>query len=229
MIRFGRFHAIEIHSQLDNAVTPTPRRLRFSTVLSLRQAAGTTLLATTLASAGHAQTPAAEPVQIPTVSVQSGSGQDTGYQVLLPTLPKLTEPLLDTPQSINVVPRQLMNEQATTTVADALRNVPGISLAAGEAGAQGNNLTIRGFSARNDFYLDGMRGFGSYFRDPFDLEEIEVLKGPASILFGRGSTGGVINQVTKRPLLAPLTTFTTTIGTDGTYPVSCKASGARTV
>lgn len=156
-------------------------------------------------------------MQIPTVSVQGGGQGNTGYQVQLPTLPKLTEPLLDTPQSINVIPRELMNDQGVSTVADALRNVPGISLGAGEAGFTGNNLTIRGFAARNDFYLDGMRDFGSYYRDPFDLEDIEVLKGPASILFGRGSTGGVINQVTKRPLLAPLTNFTTAIGTDGTY------------
>ena len=56
--------------------------------------------------------------------------------------------------------------------------MPGISLAAGEAGAQGDNLTLRGFTARNDFYLDGMRDFGSYYRDPFNLEAIEVLKGP---------------------------------------------------
>ncbi|MBS0639847.1 MAG: TonB-dependent receptor plug domain-containing protein, partial [Proteobacteria bacterium] len=152
-------------------VRPATRRLRFSTVPSLRQAAGTTLLATSLASTVHAQTaPAttpAEPVQIPTVSVQGGGQGNAGYQVQLPTLPKLMEPLLDTPQSINVIPRELMNDQGVSTVADALRNVPGISLAAGEAGNQGNNLTIRGFSARNDFYLDGMRDFGSYYRDPF--------------------------------------------------------------
>ena len=98
-----------------------------------------------------------------------------------------------------------MEDQGVTAVREALRNVPGISLAAGEAGAQGDSLTLRGFNARNDFYLDGMRDFGSYYRDPFNLNEIEVLKGPASILFGRGSTGGVINQVSKQPQLAPIT------------------------
>ncbi len=82
---------------------------------------------------------------------------------------KFSEPLRDTPQTINVVSQQTMQEQETTTLRDALRNVAGISIAAGEGGAQGDSLTIRGFSARNDLYVDGMRDFGSYYRDPFYL------------------------------------------------------------
>ena len=86
-----------------------------------------------------------------------------------------------------------------TTLRDALRNVAGISLAAGEGSAQGDNLTIRGFTARNDLFIDGMRDFGSYYRDPFDMQEVEVLQGPSSVTFGRGSTGGVVNQASKTP------------------------------
>ncbi len=154
-------------------------------------------------------------LQLPTLSVEgAGQGGSTDYKVDQPGLQKLTEPLRDTPQTINVVPQQLMKDQGVTTLRDALRDVPGISLAAGEFGAQGDNLTIRGFTARNDIYLDGMRDFGSYYRDPFDLEEIEVLKGPSSILFGRGSTGGVINQVTKTPQLAPFINGSLSFGTD---------------
>lgn len=82
---------------------------------------------------------------------------------------------------------------------DALRNVPGITLGAGEFSWQGNNPFIRGFSSRNDMFLDGMRDLGSYARDPFNLESVEVLLGPSSMVFGRGSTGGVINQSTKKP------------------------------
>jgi len=93
----------------------------------------------------------------------------------------------------------VLQDQGVSTLRDALRNVAGISLAAGEGGAQGDNLTIRGFSARNDIFLDGMRDFGSYYRDSFDMEEVEVLQGPSSMTFGRGSTGGVVNQVTKTP------------------------------
>jgi catecholate siderophore receptor len=81
------------------------------------------------------------------------------------SLTKFTEPLLDTAQSISVVPEFVVKDEGVTTLRDTLRNVPGISLAAGEAGAQGDNLTIRGFTARNDIFLDGIRDFGSYFRD----------------------------------------------------------------
>jgi catecholate siderophore receptor len=154
------------------------------------------------------------PVELAPIPIEGGAG--SGYRTPVPQLPKLSQPLLDTPQSINVVPREVMDDQGITATRDAHRTVPGISLAAGEAGAQGDNLTLRGFTARNDFYLDGMRDFGSYYRDPFDLQEIEVLKGPSSVLFGRGSTGGVIQQVSKQPQLAPLTAGSVAFGTDGT-------------
>jgi catecholate siderophore receptor len=99
------------------------------------------------------------------------------------SLTKFTEPLLTTAQSITVIPQFVLKDEGVTTLRDTLRNVPGISLAAGEAGAQGDNLTIRGFTARNDIFLDGIRDFGSYFRDTFNYEQVERSKGrPASSL-----------------------------------------------
>ncbi|THD58132.1 TonB-dependent siderophore receptor [Phenylobacterium sp.] len=124
-----------------------------------------------------------------------------GYKADEPMLSKLTEPLIDTPQMIATTTRQVMDDRAATSLTEVFRNSSGISLGAGESSWQGTNPSIRGFNARNDMYLDGMRDFGSYTRDPFDLEEVELLQGPSSILFGRGSTGGVINQVTKAPSL----------------------------
>ena len=121
---------------------------------------------------------------------------DTAVQV---SLPKFTQPLVETPQSIDIVPQHVIQDQGATTLRDTLRNVAGISLAAGEGGAQGDNLTIRGFTARNDIFLDGMRDFGSYYRDPFDMQQVAVLQGPSSVTFGRGSTGGIVNQETKVP------------------------------
>ena len=98
-----------------------------------------------------------------------------------------------------------MQEQGVTSLQEALRNVTGISFQAGEGGgAQGNNLSIRGFNARNDIFLDGMRDQGSYFRDVFNLEAVEVLKGPSALYFGWGTTGGIINQVSKLPRLESL-------------------------
>jgi len=117
------------------------------------------------------------------------------------SLSKFPQPLLDTPQSVTVVTSDLLEKRGTTNLNDALRNMPDISLGAGEFSWQGNTPTIRGFLARNDMYLDGIRDFGSYYRDTFFYQQIEELSGPSSVYFGRGSTGGVINQVSKKPFL----------------------------
>jgi len=130
------------------------------------------------------------------------------------SMDKIGEPLIDTPQSIEVVPQFAIEDQGLSTLRDTLRNVPGISLAAGEAGAQGDNLTIRGFTARNDIFLDGIRDFGSYYRDSFNYEQVEALEGPAGIQFGRGSTGGVVNQESKVPAVEKFVDVKTQFGTD---------------
>jgi catecholate siderophore receptor len=133
---------------------------------------------------------------------------------------KFSEPLIDTPQSITVVPQFVVKDEGVSTLRDTLRNVPGISLAAGEAGAQGDNLTIRGFTARNDIFLDGIRDFGSYYRDSFNYEQVEALEGPAGIDFGRGSTGGVINQESKVPAAEKFADVETQFGTDLTRRIT---------
>lgn len=133
---------------------------------------------------------------------------------------KFTESLLDTPQTVSVVPQFVLKDQQNRTLMDAVRNVPGISLAAGESGAQGDNLTIRGFTARNDIFLDGIRDFGSYYRDSFNFDQVEVLEGPAGVQFGRGSTGGVINEESKVPATDKFVNVQTQFGTDLTRRVS---------
>lgn len=153
---------------------------------------------TAQATAQSAPAPDAQEQALPEVKVKARK-QD--YKPEAAPSPKIIQPLLDTPQSVTVVPKAVIQDQGVTTLRDTLRNVAGISLAAGEGGSQGDNLTLRGFTARNDIYLDGMRDFGSYYRDAFDYGQVEVLKGPASMMFGRGSTGGVVNQVTKSPSL----------------------------
>jgi catecholate siderophore receptor len=133
------------------------------------------------------------------------------------SLDKLPEKILNTPQSINVVPLQVIQDQGTASLQEALKNVPGITLNAGEGGAHGDSVNLRGFSASDDFFLDGMRDTGFYTRDTFNYQSIEVLKGPASTLFGRGSTGGVINQVSKTPQLYPIESGIATIGSNDEY------------
>lgn len=108
--------------------------------------------------------------------------------------------LVDTPQTVTVVPQAVIEARGATTLRDVLRNVPGISMQAGEGGVPaGDNLTLRGFSARTDMFVDGVRDAGGYTRDSFNLETVEVIKGPASAYVGRGSAGGSINQISKTP------------------------------
>lgn len=107
----------------------------------------------------------------------------------------------DVPQSITIINQAVMQSQGATSLASALRNVPGLTIGAAEGGQIGTNINLNGFSARTDIFLDGARDRGQYYRDTFALDSVEVLMGPSSMLFGRGSTGGVINQVSKKPSL----------------------------
>jgi catecholate siderophore receptor len=110
--------------------------------------------------------------------------------------------LRDTPQSVTIITKGLMQSQGSTSLTSAVSHVPGVTIGAAEGSQIGTNINLNGFSARTDLYIDGMRDAAQYYRDTFALEEIEVLMGPSSMLFGRGSTGGVINQVFKKPTLA---------------------------
>jgi catecholate siderophore receptor len=148
------------------------------------------------------------PINLPTVTVAGTSPTAS--------LPKLTEPLLNTPQTIIVVPAQQAIDQGAFSMEDALRYVPGVNFHANEDTSQRNQYYVRGFSAESDRYLDGMLEIGDWYMDTFNMERLEVLEGPAGVLFGRGSTGGVVNYVSKVPSLSALTEIGTSFGTDGT-------------
>lgn len=117
------------------------------------------------------------------------------------------------PQTIDVISSKTIREQGATTLRDVLNNVPGITITAGEGGTPaGDNLNIRGFSARNDVYIDGARDLGPQSRDPFAVEQVEVVKGPNSAFSGRGSTGGTVNLVSKLPNLRRTASGDLTVG-----------------
>src|ERR1700685_4655801 len=110
----------------------------------------------------------------------------------------------DISQSTDTVDKKELAEQNLALVQDALRNVPGITLNSGEGGAHGDSVNLRGLSIPDSFFMDGVRDIGQYQRDTFNTDSISVLLGPASAVFGRGSTAGVINSISKQPLLTPL-------------------------
>lgn len=154
------------------------------------------------------------PTVLPDVVI-TGEQEPEAYKPEVLSSPKYTQPLLDVPQTITVVPQEVIEDRGATSLREVLRNVPGISLQAGEGGVPaGDNLAIRGFSARTDLFIDGVRDIGGYSRDPFNLEQVEVVKGPASSYAGRGSTGGHVNLVTKSPQLDQFYNGSLGFGTD---------------
>lgn len=121
--------------------------------------------------------------------------------------------LLDTPQTINVLTRERLDDQALLTIVDALRYVPGVTVGQGEG--HRDQPTIRGNNTTADFFLDGLRDDVQYFRDFYNVERLEILKGPNALTFGRGGGGGVINRVTKTPGGERFAAFDAAIDTDG--------------
>ena len=110
---------------------------------------------------------------------------------------KMGVPLRDVPQTIDVIPEQVIRDQRALSVQDVLKNVAGVGLSSGDG--QRDQVTIRGFISYGDNFVDGVRDDALYFRDLSNTERIEVIKGPASVLYGRGSSGGLINRITKKP------------------------------
>lgn len=110
---------------------------------------------------------------------------------------KVAVPLRDLPQTVDVVPAAVLRDQRAFSIQDALKNVPGVGFSTGDG--QRDQVSIRGFSAIADQFVDGFRDDALYFRDLSNVERIEVIKGPAAVLYGRGSSGGLINRVTRKP------------------------------
>jgi catecholate siderophore receptor len=124
----------------------------------------------------------------------------------------------DTPQAVTVITTETMQQQGTTTLGDALRNVPGITIAIGEGGTlAGDQFKINGFDAKDDIYLDGLRDFAAYTRDSFNYEQVQVLTGPSGLMFGRGTGGGAINTVSKAAHLGDSYSANTEIGNGDHY------------
>ena len=161
-----------------------------------------------------AQTPAAE-TTLSTVTVKESTqvqSKDT-LRVKKTTVGKGNQDIKDIPQSVTVFTEKLMNDRNQDDFRDVLRTTAGVTFQAGETGEE--DVRLRGFSLgqAGDIYTDGMKDAPLYERDTFNLDRVEVLKGSASMLFGKGSTGGVVNQVNKAPLLIDQHEISYTLGT----------------
>lgn len=121
------------------------------------------------------------------------------YQPSVSKVGKTKQTVHELPQAVTVVTKELMKDQAQFTLKDAMKNVAGLTFNAAEGGRIGDNMNLRGFYTFGDMYLDGIRDASQYNRDAFNLESVDVLRGGAAMLFGRGQAGGVISQQSKMP------------------------------
>ncbi|MBK5539586.1 TonB-dependent siderophore receptor [Pseudomonas sp. TH05] len=138
-----------------------------------------------------------------------------GYKRDSASSPKFTAPLRETPRSITIITESLMQDRAVTSLADALRTTPGITFGAGEGGTPlGDRPFIRGYEASTDIMIDGIRDVGRMTHEVFNIEQVEILKGPGSAYSGRGSTGGSINLVSKTAQQEDFIAGSLKLGTD---------------
>ena len=155
------------------------------------------------------------------------SATETAIGWTVSASPKLTEPLLDTPRSVTTITRDALEDAAVTSVKEAFRLQPGITLGTGEGGnAFGDRIFVRGYDARNDVYVDGLRDPGVVSRETFAVERIEVLHGPSSTLGGRGTTGGAVRIVTKMPTDDPFVSPELSFGSGRIMRATVDANGA---
>lgn len=153
-------------------------------------------------------------VELNSVTVQGH--QEDNFKVDNVQSPKYTAPLLDTPQTVTVIPQAVINDQAALSLRQVLSNVSGITFAAGEGGGGlGDSINIRGFSASSNILIDGLRDSAQTSRsDTFNLDSVEVIKGPNSAYGGSGTTGGSINLVSKTPQARDFNRASIGLGTD---------------
>ncbi|MCS4298139.1 MULTISPECIES: TonB-dependent receptor [Acinetobacter] len=156
----------------------------------------TTAIASSLSVIATSAIAQDEIAKLPTIKAQATTEQ--GLKVDQSANTKFVAPLLDTPKSVSVISKQLIQDTQVTTLADALRTVPGITLGAGEGGnPNGDRPFIRGYNSESSMYIDGVRNSTSQNREMFAIEQVEVTKGSASAMGGAGTSGGSINMISK--------------------------------
>jgi catecholate siderophore receptor len=166
--------------------------MRFSSVSRL--ATVTCLIAAAPAIANEAPGDAEDVRTIIVTGVSDGYAASNSV-----TATKTDTPLIDVPQTVNVITREQLNDQAHHSLADVLRYVPGTTVGQGEGNR--DQITLRGQNTTADFFVDGVRDDVQYYRGLYNLDRVEILKGPYALIFGRGGGGGIINRVQKTPLL----------------------------
>lgn len=168
------------------------------------------LVAASVPSAGMAQQAAAT---LPTVTITETA--DVPFKADKSANPKITQPLLDTPKTIQVIKKETLAEQGAITLMEALRNTPGITMQLGEGGntSAGDAFQLRGASLEQSTFVDGIRDLGAITRDTFNLDQVEIVKGAGGAETGRGAGTGYLNLISKQAHLGDESSITGTMGT----------------
>jgi catecholate siderophore receptor len=197
------------------ASKPSPDQLRARTALrrAARRAQPARVAAVPFPNAGGLQMPDRNPYADAAAPYKVDRLQASG---------KFPEPLLNTPKTVTVLSKELLEDKNATTLKQAILSTAGVTLGTGEGGnAFGDRFFIRGFDARNDVFIDGVRDPGVSVRENFFTEQVEILRGPGSLFAGRGTTGGAINIVTKQATTErSFYNMDTSFGTDHTKRVT---------
>jgi catecholate siderophore receptor len=156
--------------------------------------------------------------------VKVNASADVPYKADKSASPKITQALVDTPKTIQVVKKEMLQEQGAISLTDALRNTPGITMQLGENGntAAGDTFQMRGFSTQASTFVDGVRDLGAVTRDVFSVEQVEVIKGAAGADIGRGASSGYINLVSKLPTLEDAHEVMLSVGTEEQKAFDCR-------
>jgi catecholate siderophore receptor len=166
------------------------------------------------ASQAQAQQTSEETKTMSKISVEATEAEDTP-KVDRVSSPKFTQDLLDTPQTIAVVSKEVLRQQGATSLSAALRNTPGVTFLLGENGntSTGDSIFMRGFDTQGSIFIDGIRDLGTVTRDVFNTEQVEIAKGPAGPDYGRSAASGYVNMATKVPTSDSFTGGTASYGT----------------
>jgi catecholate siderophore receptor len=182
--------------------------------IAIAVSAALAVIAGPLAHAQNSPTQtASEPKTLSKISVE---GEDEATpKVDRVSSPKFTQELVNTPQTIAVVSKEVLNQQGATSLSQALRNTPGVTFLLGENGntATGDSIFMRGFDTQGSIFIDGIRDLGSVTRDTFNTEQVEIAKGPAGPDYGRGAASGYVNLASKVPTAQSFTAGTASYGT----------------
>ena len=194
-----------------NSLTPS----REKAIYRLVKLTCSLMFSSSLLSAAHFVYAEENVIELDEIDVTATKQSDTkpvkGYNVKKSSAATKTDtPLINVPQAVTVIPQEVLKDQSVQSIADTIRYVPGVTTSQGEGNRDA--IVFRGNRTTSDLFIDGLRDDVQVYRDLYNTDRVEVLKGPNGMIFGRGGAGGVLNRVTKKAGWDPVKDISVTYG-----------------